>query len=64
MKNAPIRDEFARHNRASNIGHKEIMTAILAKDADKAVNALSAHLTRNYGTSFHRTLAIKMAEIS
>ena len=64
MKGAAIRADSATHNRTSNAGHKQIMTAILAKDADKAVNALSAHLTRNYGTSFHRTLAIKMAEIS
>lgn len=64
MKGAPIRDEFATHNQASNAGHKQIITALLAKDAEGAVQALTLHLTRNYESNFHRSLANRVAEIS
>jgi DNA-binding FadR family transcriptional regulator len=64
MKGQPIRDDFAAHNATSNAGHKEIMNALLAKDADLAVQALTLHLTRNYESNFHLTLKSQMAEIS
>jgi len=64
MKNQVFRDDFSEHNTTSNTGHKAIMTAVLAKDADGAVEALTAHLTRNYESKFHQTLSSRMASIS
>jgi GntR family transcriptional regulator, sialic acid-inducible nan operon repressor len=64
MKNQVFRDDFKKHNTTSNAGHKAIMSALLAKDADGAVDALTAHLTRNYESTFHQTLTGRMANIS
>ncbi len=64
MKNRPMHDDFEAHNKLSNAGHRETMTALLAKDAEAAVTALTQHLTRNYETIFHQTLQGQVAGIS
>lgn len=52
MKNRPVLPDFVRSNGASNQEHREIVSAILDKDAERAVTILTRHLTRNYGTYF------------
>ena len=52
MKNRAVLPEFQERNRSSNNEHRLIVSAILDKDADKAVEVLTRHLTRNYGTYF------------
>ena len=52
MKNRPVLPDFARMNGTSNQEHREIVSAILDKDAERAVTILTRHLTRNYGTYF------------
>lgn len=64
MKNRPVLEDFEARNKASNEDHKAIMAALLAKDADKAVEVLTRHLTRNYGPYFHQTLDSQMAKMS
>ncbi len=62
MRGAPIQDDHTKHNRTSNAGHKEVISAILAKDADAAVESLTAHLVRNYESELHRSLASEAKE--
>lgn len=64
MKGAPIRVDFLAHNKTSNAGHKEILSAIVAKKSDVAEQALKAHLTRNYDFSFQNSLTSKSKEVS
>jgi len=52
MKNRTFLPDFKARNRASNDEHRLIVSAILDKDADKAVEVLTTHLTRNFGTYF------------
>jgi len=52
MKNRAVLPDFEKRNRESNSEHRLIVSAILDKDANKAVEVLSTHLTRNYGTYF------------
>ncbi len=52
MRNRPGLPDIEQSNGASNQEHREIVSAILDKDADRAVNILTGHLTRNYGTYF------------
>ena len=56
MKNRPVLANFGKRNRQSNDEHREIVSAILDKDADRAVEILTRHLTRNYGSYFRLTL--------
>lgn len=64
MKNRPVPEDFEARNRASNIDHKAILNALLAKDADKAVEVLTIHLIRNYGSNFHQFFDREMETIS
>ncbi|MDA8746822.1 FCD domain-containing protein [Litoreibacter sp.] len=52
MKNRALLPDFEKRNAASNQEHRAIVAAILDKDADKAIETLSEHLTRNFGTYF------------
>lgn len=45
------------HNRRINDEHKVIVQALVAKDADTAVAALTRHLTRNYTVYVHNALS-------
>jgi len=56
MKNRPVKDDVESHNRRSNNEHKEVVSAILSKDSDKAVEVMTRHLTRNYGVYFQQAL--------
>lgn len=61
MKSRPVLDDFQKRNRISNDEHRQIVKALLDKDAEQAVNVLTTHLTRNYGTYFSQTLERQMA---
>lgn len=52
MKNRAVLPDFENRNRASNDEHRLIVSAILDKEADQAVEVLTRHLTRNFGTYF------------
>ena len=52
MKNRALLPDFEQRNTVSNQEHREIVSAILDKDADLAVRILTGHLTRNFGTYF------------
>lgn len=52
MTNRAVLPDFEERSRTSNGEHRKIVSAILDKDAEKAVSVLSEHLTRNYGTYF------------
>lgn len=56
MKNRPVKDDVESHNRRSNNEHKEVVSAILSKDSDEAVEVMTRHLTRNYGVYFQQAL--------
>lgn len=56
MQDRPVLEQFDERNRTSNDEHKEIVRAILDKQADKAVETLTRHLTRNYGSNFRQAL--------
>lgn len=64
MKNRDVPEDFEARNRASNSDHKAIMNALLAKDADKAVEVLTFHLIRNYGSNFHQVFEQPMETTS
>lgn len=59
MKNRALLPDFEERNRASNQEHREIVDAILDKDADRALTILTGHLTRNFGTYFRLTMEQK-----
>ncbi|MEP3278230.1 MAG: FCD domain-containing protein [Stappiaceae bacterium] len=52
MKNRALLPDFEKRNAASNQEHRDIVSAILDKDADRAIEVLTGHLTRNFGTYF------------
>ena len=56
MLNRDILPDFPKRNIASNEEHRLIVSAILDKDAEKAVEVLTRHLTRHYGTYFRLAL--------
>lgn len=56
MMNRAVLPDFKERNRKSNAEHRIIISAILDKDGEKAVEVLSQHLTRNYGTYFRLAL--------
>ncbi len=58
MKNRPALPNFAEKNDISNNEHRQIVAAILDKDADRAVSILTRHLTRNYGTYFRLAMEL------
>ncbi|MHA1553381.1 MAG: FCD domain-containing protein [Alphaproteobacteria bacterium] len=52
----PVPEHGAERNHTSNDEHKEIVRAILDMDADRSVEVLTRHLTRNYGSNFRQAL--------
>lgn len=56
MRNRAALPNFEERNRSSNAEHRAIVGAILDKDAEKGVEILTRHLTRNYGTYFRLAL--------
>jgi len=56
MKNRAVQPDFKQRNRSSNDEHRLIVSAVLDKDAEKAVEVLTRHLTRNFGTYFRLAL--------
>lgn len=56
MRNRAVLPDFHERNRASNAEHRKIATAILERDAERAVEVLTRHLTRNFGTYFRMAL--------
>lgn len=56
MKSRPAPDDFVDRNRASNDEHKSIVQAMLEKDTEKAIDTLTRHLTRNYGSDLREAL--------
>jgi DNA-binding FadR family transcriptional regulator len=61
LKNRPTLDDYVTRNKSSNDEHKKIVAAILDKEPDKAVEILTRHLTRNYGSYFRQALDRQMA---
>ncbi len=59
MKNRALLPDFKERNQASNQEHREIVDAILDKDADRALATLTGHLERNFGTYFRLTMERK-----
>jgi len=56
MKSRPLLDDFNERNITSNDEHRLIVKALIDKNADSAVEILTRHLTRNFGTYFHQAL--------
>lgn len=56
MKKRPVLEDFEERNRASNQEHREIVSALIDKNADRAVEVLTRHLSRNYGSYFRMSL--------
>jgi len=56
MRNRPALPDFHDRNITSNDEHRAIVAAMLDKDAEKAVDVLTRHLTRNFGTYFRLVL--------
>lgn len=56
MLNRSVPPDFKRRNRESNQEHREIAAAVLDRDAERAVEVLTRHLTRNFGTYFREAL--------
>jgi len=64
MKSRPAPGDFLERNRASNDEHKSIVQAMLDKDAEKAIDILTRHLTRNYGSDLRQALDRQVSEPS
>jgi len=64
MKRRPVLDDFVSRNRASNDEHKSIVHAMLDKDTDKAVDVLTRHLIRNYGSYLRQKLDRQVSDPS
>ena len=62
MKSRPAPDDFSERNRASNQEHKAIVQAMLDKDVEKAIDVVTRHLTRNYGSELRQALDRKVSE--
>lgn len=58
MKSRPLLDDYNERNITSNDEHRLIVKALIDKNADSAVDILTRHLTRNFGTYFHQALEI------
>lgn len=56
MKGRKTPNDFKDHIRRSNDEHKEIVSALLDKDADRAEEVLTRHLARNYASHFRQAL--------
>ena len=56
MKGRKIPSDFEDSLRQSNEEHKEIVSAVLDKDADRAEAILTRHLARNYASHFRQAL--------
>lgn len=56
MKSRPLLEDFAVRNGTSNDEHRLIVKALVDKNANSAVDILTHHLTRNFGTYFHQAL--------
>ena len=56
MKSRPLMEDFAVRSKIGNQEHRQIVRAIIDKQPDKAVAALTKHLTRNYGAYFRKAL--------
>ena len=56
MLNRAVLPDFQQRNRDSNEEHRQIVSAILDRDAYRGVSVLTQHLTRNYGTYFRLVL--------
>jgi DNA-binding FadR family transcriptional regulator len=58
MKSRPLLDDFKQRNITSNDEHRLIVKALIDRNADSAVDILTRHLTRNFGTYFHQALDV------
>lgn len=56
MRNRETLPDFIERNKISTEEHRAIVTAMLDKDGEKAVDVLTRHLTRNFGTYFRIAL--------
>lgn len=56
MRDRSVLPDFKKRNRESNADHRLIVSAVLDKDAERAVEVLTRHLTRNYATYFRMSL--------
>lgn len=56
MRNRPVLSDFVERNRVSASEHRAIVLAMLDKDSERAVDVLTKHLTRNYGSYFRLAL--------
>lgn len=56
MKGRKIPSDFEDSLRRSNEEHKQIVSAVLDKDADRAEAILTRHLARNYTSHFRQAL--------
>ena len=61
MKSRPTPDNFMDRSRASNDEHKAIVQAMLDKDTENAIDVLTRHLTRNYGSELRQALDRKVS---
>ncbi len=59
MLNRAVLPDVKPRNRESNNEHRQIVSAILDKDANRAVEVLTRHMTRNYATYFRIALDAK-----
>ncbi len=64
MKNRAMLPDFAKRNAVSNQEHRDMVSAILDRDADGAVKVLTRHLTRNFGTYFRLAMERKGEDTS
>jgi DNA-binding FadR family transcriptional regulator len=64
MRSRPPVDNFEERNKLSNEEHRQIVRAMLDKDAEQAVAILDKHLTRNHGTYFEQALESRMGQRS
>lgn len=56
MTNRSPRPDIGKGNRDSNAEHRQIVSAMLDKDAETAVEVLTRHLARNYAAYFRLSL--------
>ena len=61
MKNRAVLPDFQERNAVSNQEHREIVSAILDKNPERAEEVLTLHLTRNFGTYFRLAMENKAA---
>lgn len=56
MRSRPFPEDVRQHNARSNEDHREIVRAMLDRNADAAVESVTHHLIRNYGLLFQHSL--------